>query len=1131
MTNKEEIFLSLSYWVASLDGNVDLDETSNISESEFFKSYYSQKNFKHCKSKVDKIKESNDAQAFLKQLLEPLPKTKFQKEEKINLVNELCKVASADNNFEDLEKKYINLLASELGIQEEKIVENYETNLVVKSKEASPGLKLNAKELKAAFDCKEAEVTAIVRQKIQKQIEKELSIEGFTILVNELKIRKTERLSVHTLYDSREVEERTEINYSGSKEIRGKSSSQINLYEEECISGLPHRNDYDFKNLSSNIKYRVLGTNETRTCYSCKGRKQVTCYTCRGARELRCDNCSGRGQNKCSSCYGSGWNDCLWCSSGYKEEYDSRLGRSVRKRCNSCSGQGRNPCSSCQSGWVTCNRCSGAGKITCYTCSGMGLVDCSSCSAQGSFTDFLQISSTLEKISTSTFLNEEPDKNFCHKTLFSEQNDYHKLFGKYEFKDLKKYSSEIKNLFVQQKFSKSQRPQIIKFNLDDCLSMSFKIIVGDNIYLGGLKPGGEIFYDKTILDQLFFNIIKTLDVDNKFKSLETIKTPITVQIPEFKNTFDKMTQYKSFVNIINSKNKEEIKLNKVRKLAKINTTKYTDYLILNIKKSVQKIILPLLVFVHLILCLLFPPWQILFLISFITSIIISTWQYTKHLKTKNQDATKTKSKGITFAAITSLISIGIILLINNSANKGFIDDYGTAFDEIIWETFLEGNSESNDYGIEVWQLPPDERYYALPYFDPFNVSEFGWNIFSESPDEMNKRLSTDLANIAEEFTNDFTFISCSECEDDSVRTGSSYSKRRANGGQDGEYGWGAPDTWNQKSLEERVKYNIPQFDWRWEGKKIDKKIINLVNEETFAAFKSQFLVVHRDEIINKAKISYDSYELSWSDTRKYAIENLLTDSLIIIKPSNTKVNYHYVDEGTSWSCLKCSGYVCRKCTNTTRSNRSGTTNEKTYLRLSDAKFFDLNTSNYTYGWDDYSVGGPGDNFFAAQDVSEGFMDNNKSYSFYSKYANTLGKSDIDDWNTLRGMSVRSYQDSEEVNRFNFVFPSEKVKRESGSDYGIYIMQNDLESFKRMLLSSAILPDPSKNPRTRNDGRDFFNHRFYINVVHEIDENMGTIQTNPAYDFYHMLVNEGTFRKLFKRSAQNYINQSKEYVVQ
>ncbi len=91
---------------------------------------------------------------------------------KINLVNELCKVASADNNFEDLGKKYINLLASELGIQEEKIVENYETNLVVKSKEASPGLKLNAKELKAAFDCNEAEVTAIVRQKFKSKLKK-----------------------------------------------------------------------------------------------------------------------------------------------------------------------------------------------------------------------------------------------------------------------------------------------------------------------------------------------------------------------------------------------------------------------------------------------------------------------------------------------------------------------------------------------------------------------------------------------------------------------------------------------------------------------------------------------------------------------------------------------------------------------------------------------------------------------------------------------------------------------------------------------------------------------------------------------------------------------------------------------
>ena len=1126
MTNKEEVFLSLSYWVASLDGNVDVSETTNISESEFFKPFYSQDNFTHCKEKVDNIKKTNDAQALLKKLLDPLPKPKLIKKEKVDLVKELCRVASADNNFEELEKKYINLLAKELGVEKEQIVEKHKPTFIVKIDQASPGLKLNKKELDAAYNCKEAEVTAIVRQKIQTQIEKELSIKGFTILVNDLQIRKTERLSVQTLYDNREIEERTEVNYSGAREIRSKSSSQINLFEEECFSGLPHRKDYQFKNLSSNIKYRVLGTNNTRTCYSCKGRKQVTCYTCRGARELTCDSCRGRGQNKCSSCSGTGWNDCFWCSSGYKEEYDSRLGRTVRKRCNSCSGQGRNPCSSCQSGWVTCSRCSGAGKITCYTCSGLGLVDCSSCSAQGSFTDFLQISSTLEKISTATFLNEEPDKNFCSKNLFSEENDYHKLFGKYAFKDLKPHASEIKNLFVQQKFTKNEIPKRIKFTLDDCLSMSFKISVGDNIYLGGLKSTGDIYYDTTILDQLFFNIIKTLEVDNKFKTLETIKTPITVQIPEFKKTFDKMTQYKSLVKIVESDEKDEIKLNKTRKLTKINTTKFSTSLIKNIKAAVQKTTLPLLLFPHLILCLLFPPWQILFAISLVVTIIVSTRSYRKHLNTKSKDATKTKSKGLVSAAITSSVLVGIILMINSSVNRGFTNYYGTVVDETLWEVFLTGEPE----GYSIFEYLPENRSYTLPYFDPFNVSEFGWNIFSETPEEMNKRLSADAAGLAEEFKNNFTFISCFECEDDGVRTGSSYTRRRANSGQ-GEYGWGGSVTWNQKTLEERSSYKIPQYSWIWDGKKIDQKTINLVTEETFTAFKNQFLVVHRDEVIKQASISYDSYKLGWSQTGDYNIENLLTDSLIVIKPSHTKVNYYYVDGGSSWSCLKCSGYVCSKCTNTTGSNRYGTTRGKTYLRLSEEKYKSLSSSDYTYGWDDYSVGGPGDNFFAAQDVAKGFVVNNNPYSFDSRYSSTLGKTDTDDWNTLSNRNSRSYQDSEEVNRFNFVFPSEKIRKESGSDYGVYLMQNDLDAFKRMLLSNSTLPEPSKNPRTRNDGRDFFNNRFYINVIHGVDEKTGTIQSNSSYDFYDMLLNEQAFRKMFKSSAQNHINLSKEYVVQ
>ena len=44
--------------------------------------------------------------------------------------------------------------------------------------------------------------------------------------------------------------------------------------------------------------------------------------------------------------------------------------------------------------------------------------------------------------------------------------------------------------------------------------MSFRILIGDNVYLGGLNSNGELFYDLTILDQLFFNIIKSLDNKN-----------------------------------------------------------------------------------------------------------------------------------------------------------------------------------------------------------------------------------------------------------------------------------------------------------------------------------------------------------------------------------------------------------------------------------------------------------------------------------------------------------------------------------------------------------------------------------------------------------------------------------------
>lgn len=1161
MTRKEEIFLSLAHWIASLDGNLDINESKFIRESEVFESFYSKTNFKHCKELVVQLKESTDAKGFLKSILNPLlsvdSKDIFSKEEKITLLIELCKIASADNNFDAIEKQYINLLADELGLGKENIVENFSKETISESTDVGVGLKLNKKELGIAYASKEKEISTIVRQKLQNQIEKELSLNGFEIFVDGLKIRKTHRLSVQTLYDEREIEDRTEVNYSGAREISSKSSSDINLFEEECSAGLPHRADYEFKNHSSNKKFRVSGTNNTRTCYSCKGRKQVTCYTCHGARELTCGTCSGKGQNKCGTCSGSGYNDCFWCSNGYKDEYDSSLGRSVKKRCDSCSGQGRNPCSSCQSGYVTCSTCSGGGKVTCYTCQGQGIIDCSTCSAQGSFTDYLQISSTLEKTINSAFLNEEPDKNFCTKNLYSEESKYHKLFGKYEFKSLKEHSSEIKNLFTQQNFPKNQQPKKIKFELDDCLSMSFRIIIGDNTYLGGLNSKGELFYDLTILDQLFFNIIKSLEVNNKFKALEIIKAPITAQIPEFNETYDKITQYKTFVSIINSSQKEEYKLNKVRKLKKINTKKYTNDLISIIKTNTQKILIPFLLITHISFWLLLPVWTTLIALSFFICLLIGRFSCSNHLKNISEDATKTKVNTFLPSIISFIILFSLIFILNNSTKRvinayassktSFIYDNSLSsydywfYDQIVEDIFLDINNED----VSLFN-------YTLPYFDPFDINEFGIGSLFEDTSNMSLRINENIKELSPHFKDFFTFISCLDCEDDGVRSGSSFSKRRLNSDQS-ESGYGNKNSWNEKKISERAKYKIPQYQWKWDSnndKKInnsdpefDLQILNLVTEETFNAFKENFDVVHKKEIIGKSVISYDSYQPSFENIdRAYALNQLLTDSVIIIKPSNTKVNYYYFEKDVSWSCMSCSGYVCSKCTNTKvgnrtyLSNRSGSTSKKIYLRLSEEKFNNLNPNTYTYGSDDYNVGSTGSNFFTGLDVGGGFVDyNGFNYEFKAGYSGlSYGSSDREDWNTISNRYSRSYQDSEEINRFNFIVSVSQIKKENKSDYGVYIMQNDFEVFKRMLTSNANLPDPSKNPRTRNDGRNFFHQYFYNNVASKFSdgEYKKPIYLNDkSYDFYHLLIEERGFRKLFKENAQKYINESREYVVQ
>jgi len=671
MNSKQQLYLTLLYWLISLDGKIKVAETKFIKKSKLVDLFYSDENFKFCKSIVDEHSGNNstDTLGFLKQILKGIELTA---DESKNLINELCLTASSDGEFSDIEKKYIKLLANELGLVDENIIDEFEkkntktsTSFSVQNNDSS--LKLRKKSMDLVFNANTLQLKPILQNKLENNIKKELSLDRFNLKISNLLITKTRRLGVQTLFDERIIKEGREINYRGVRESRSKSESDIDLY-----SNTYKRNDFVFVNLSKNKQYRVDGTNETQTCLSCRGMRQVTCYTCDGGGKNRCSNCSGRGDISCSSCSGDGRNSCWSCGGdGSTTEYNSDLGRSVSKRCNSCSGQGYNPCRNCgQTGRVTCSNCSGAGQVICCSCSGTGKVDCSSCNAQGSFTDFLIISSTLKDSSNKQFLDGEPNVNFCSINTYSEEFDYHKLYGKYEFKNLKEHSPELKNLFSSQNFANNQLPKKIKFKLDDCASMTFDINVGGNIYQGGLNNNGELLYDKTILDQLFFNIIKTLDIKKDFKALESIKIPITLQIPEFKDTFAKIKEYKILDQTIISNTKNEVKIDAIRKLNKTNISKYESFLINTIGKKNKLLSLVISLIGYTSIWFFLPSWTSLIVVFFIINIAWSFTRINKHLHNKKKSAVNVASNRIKTFAVIYVLSF-VCVFGSNEFNSNF----------------------------------------------------------------------------------------------------------------------------------------------------------------------------------------------------------------------------------------------------------------------------------------------------------------------------------------------------------------------------------------------------------------------------------------------------------------------------
>ncbi|MDA9335236.1 hypothetical protein N9Q89_03675 [Flavobacteriaceae bacterium] len=885
MNNKQQLYLTLLYWLVSLDGKVKVAETKFIKKSKLVNLFYSDENFEFCKSIVEKQSGNNstDTLGFLKQILKGIELTA---DESKNLIKELCLTASSDGEFSNIEKKYIELLANELGLVDENIIDEFEkkntkTSTPFSSLNNDSSLKLRKKSMDLVFNANTLQLKPILQNKLENNIKKELSLDGFDLKISNLLITKTRRLVVQTLFDERIIKERREINYRGVRESRSKSESDIDLY-----SNTYKRNDLDFVNLSQNQQFRVDGTNETQTCLSCRGNRQVTCYNCDGAGKNRCSNCSGRGDISCSSCSGDGRNSCWSCGGdGSTSEYNSDLGRSVSKRCNSCSGQGYNPCRNCgQTGRVTCSNCSGSGQVICYSCSGTGKVDCSSCNAQGSFTDYLIISSTLKDSSNKQFLDGEPNVNFCSVNTYTEEYDYHKLYGKYEFKNLKEHSSELKNLFSSQNFANNQLPKKIKFKLDDCASMIFDINVGGNIYQGGLNENGELLYDKTILDQLFFNIIKTLDIKEDFKALESIKIPITLQIPEFKDTFAKIKEYKILDQTIISNTKNEVKLDAIRKLNKTNISKYESFLINTIGKKNKLLSLVITLIGYTSIWFFLPSWTSLIVLLFVLNIAWTFTRIAKHLGDKKKSAASVGSNRIKTFLVIFIISI-VFVFSWNQADADFP---------------FENN---------------------LPMLDPFEINVYGF---------------------------DLAFLSQSDRD---LQTAEKIKSRIDDSMYSGSFG----------------SLDFGDID------------IDLINEEVFKIFRISFNLVS-SEVLKDSKFVYGYYDN--------------TDSIIILKPSNTTKSYFYIKEGSDYR-MNISPY------------RVEDSKYKVYIDIDETGYSQVKSNYMNKSWSVSRIGLGDDIVVKGGDI---VRDERKDYGFY--YI-------LDDYNTFKYLG--------------------KPQKRSGNDYKISLI--------------------------------------------------------------------------------------------
>jgi|TARA_B110000114_G_scaffold25047_1_gene24644 hypothetical protein len=425
-----------------------------------------------------------------------------------------------------------------------------------------------------------SEIKLLIDQKFKNDLNDKFGHSNFPFTVKNINVNKFKRINVTAIFDEREIKEQSEINYGNVNRIRKIDKAKIKRFSFE-------RKNCVLENIGKIEQYRVDDTDQSHTCGTCSGRKEVSCYMCNGKGKNRCGICNGKREVKCSNCNGSVNIDCWSCSgNGRKNEGYGENKRTVT--CSSCNGRGSNVCSSCSNGYNTCGTCNGNGEVSCYTCNSSGKIGCSSCSSQGSFTRYLSVISTIVKKENNLVVEGNNPGDFISEKIISEKFTYQKDFIKYKVKDLKEFSTDLKEIFSGLLPNNNQKGTIVYASLEECVSLTFEIVVGESTYLGSLK-NGKLNIDNSAFNLLFYDVINNLVVDSKFNNLINNKTAFEGNLKNVDKLWATINQYHEFTDIVTQKNSKSIfnindkniatgKITRVRKLDLIDTTKYLNLL-------------------------------------------------------------------------------------------------------------------------------------------------------------------------------------------------------------------------------------------------------------------------------------------------------------------------------------------------------------------------------------------------------------------------------------------------------------------------------------------------------------------------------------------------------------------------